>query len=842
MAESGAGGRRAGRRTAESGAGVPGAGSRTAEAGAGPGAAGSAGGGWVAVAVAALLLWLAVAAPLALGRRTLYYRDVFNLHLPLEAFGARELDAGRVPALNPTWALGQPYRGNPQAAAFYPGRLLHLALPFWSAFNLHYVLHWLLAALTLFALARELGMGRVAALTAALAWAGGGWTLTALSFHHVIVATAWWPLALWGAARGGRRGIAIGGVACGMALLGGAWDVAALGLAPLALVALGRHGLRRGALIGLGTAALGALIALPQIVATLRVLPFTLRGAIGVPAAQVALYALAPARLLELALPLPFGWPGDLGRFGYWSSATPRVPLVLSLHFGLIALCLAAAAARRRPAWAVLAAAGPALAWAGGLWPAVLSALSAGLFRYPEKFVLWTALAGALLAGWGLDALLADPGLARRFRRGALAGAVVALAFGTAALAFSPALEGWWRSRLLAGAPDGTAELQVALAGAGLLAAALLLAGAAAAARAGRGGALAAVQLAGLLQLAPLVMTAPAAPFRSAPEWLGLLPAGAAVVSAVQDSPFDEPRAPYRPPNSSVAAHLRLAAADLEPAPGVLQGLAYPLAPDADGFASPLTAAVRYRLPGLDRAERAGWLRAVGADAVAIAGPPWGPGLSPLAHAERAGVEVVLYRVEDTAPAAWWPRRVEAMPDPAAALTAASRREHPRDLALVAAVPAGVIHNPGGRVRMVESEPDRLTLEVESEGGVAVVRRAYQRLWRVREVSEGGGGGGELSTVSGRGEPPRVRGDRAPPAVHRSGEPAMPGGGGKPPAILPVDLELLGVVVPPGRRRIELSVSARPETAAGIVALAALAAALAAAAAPARRPRSGSVR
>ena len=111
------------------------------------------------MAAAALLLWLWVTVPLALGERTLYLRDVFTTHMPLKAFGAAELRQGRIPAFNPTWALGQPFRGNPNALPFYPGNVLYLVLPFWSAFNLHYALHWLLAALAMAALARAWARG-----------------------------------------------------------------------------------------------------------------------------------------------------------------------------------------------------------------------------------------------------------------------------------------------------------------------------------------------------------------------------------------------------------------------------------------------------------------------------------------------------------------------------------------------------------------------------------------------------------------------------------------------------------------------------------------------------------
>src|SRR3954452_19485860 len=256
--------------------------------------------GLLLVALAALGLWLWAAVPLAMGWRTLYFRDVFTTHLPVKAFGAAELRAGRIPALNPGWGLGQPFRGNPNALPFYPGNVLYLLLPFWSAFNLHYALHWLLAAVAMAALARGLGQERPAALVAGLTYAGSGWILTTLSFYNLLAVSAWWPFVLLGATHCGRRGIALGGIACGLALLAGEPVTAALGLVPLLLVAFQRHGFRRGAGIVLGIGTTGLLIALPQIVATARILGFTSRGALGPAGVGAGRFHLGLARLLEL--------------------------------------------------------------------------------------------------------------------------------------------------------------------------------------------------------------------------------------------------------------------------------------------------------------------------------------------------------------------------------------------------------------------------------------------------------------------------------------------------------------------------------------------------------------
>ena len=106
--------------------------------------------------------WLLVTLPLLSGEKTLILRDVLTTHVHLKAYGAAALAHGSIPAFNPTWALGQPFAGNPNALAFYPGNLLYLLLPFWSAFNAHYVLHWLLAFVAFRKLARELGQSAIA--------------------------------------------------------------------------------------------------------------------------------------------------------------------------------------------------------------------------------------------------------------------------------------------------------------------------------------------------------------------------------------------------------------------------------------------------------------------------------------------------------------------------------------------------------------------------------------------------------------------------------------------------------------------------------------------------------
>jgi hypothetical protein len=733
-----------------------------------------------------LATWAWVVAPMATGSRTLLFRDVFTTHLPLKAFGAEQLRAGRIPAINPSWGLGQVYRGNPNALPYYPGNLLYLVLPFWSAFNLHYALHWLLAALTMAALARALGMSWTGTLIAALTYAGCGWMLSAVGFYNVLTVAAWWPLVLAGAVRGGRRGVAWGGLACGLALLGGEPVAATLAVVPLVLVAVMSHRPRRGLLIAGAILALGALVALPQIVSTLRILPFTTRGAYGLTAAQASQYSLHPLRLLELLLPFPFGQPGTIGPEGVWAVAViPEVPLFLSIYPGIVALWLAVRGAKRHLPWTLLAVGALLLAILGGAWGTALVRLSFGLFRYPEKFLFWFALAVPILAGWGAEALATDPEKTsrRRLGRWALASAILALVAGVLVLIGRSGLVGAMADRLgslSASRRDAALTLvstqlhswgtALCLLG-GTLAAAVLVA------RRGATSLLVFLQLLVLFQLRPLVVTDSTTPYRSPMPWAQNFRSASAPRASV--AVFHELLAfppwrlnpSYHLPPGSRAVMERAKALDLAPAPGVLDGLTYPLAPDLEGLQSPLSTILHRALPQMSWAEKTRWLQITGVEAAVVFEDPASPPLEVIDHAEHWGVTSYLARVRGTTPAAWWPHRLVEAPTPLTALQAVATFNDPQS---VVTVPHVIPHDPNGSVALIKEEPDQIDLEVEGGGGVAVIRRAYEPLY-----------------------------------VARAGKQILP--------TFPVDLDLLGVAVPPGRHHITLAVSGGRETAAGWV-------------------------
>ncbi|HEX3126767.1 MAG TPA: hypothetical protein VH394_05510 [Thermoanaerobaculia bacterium] len=737
----------------------------------------------LAVLGLALLLWAWVCVPVIAGSRTFFIRDVFTTHLPLKAFGAEQLRAGRIPAFNPTWGLGQPFRGNPNALPFYPGNLAYLVLPFWSAFGLHYALHWLIALATMGALARGLGMSRAGALLAAVTYAGSGWMVSALTFYNLLAVAAWWPLVLLGAVKGGRRGIALGGIACGLALLGGEPVAAALGLVPLLVIAISQDGWRRGFLTAVAIGAVGLLIALPQFVALVRILPFTYRGSHGMSTEQATQFTLHPYRLIELLVPFPYGRPTWLGRFGVWApSIVPVIPLFMSLYFGIVGFGLALAGSQSRKAFTALAGSGLLLAIVAGHGGDLLVRLSLGLFRYPEKFLLWFALSVPLLAGWGLDRVLAN---GRIWGRLAATAGLLFLALATGLRLLT--------STIVGGAVQGLARLpeqertravdllstQLSAWTVALLAGGLALAAAAwvvSRKPSWSGAALAALQVLLLAQLAPLLATDSTAPYREPAPWAKLLGPGSAVLDSVLAFPPWAPEPVYRTPDGPRIPLERATALDLDPAPGVLHGLTYPFAPDLEGLQSPLFTLMLYNLPRLNGIQRLNWLRALGLDGLVLFEDVDVPGLRLLDRAERYGVVSRLYRVENPAPEAWWPERVRVAGSPPTALWVVSNTDNPLTDVVVN---EGVAHKTRGRVRLLVNEPDHIEMDVESDGGLAVVRRAYQPLFVARSE------GKKLRTV-------------------------------------PVDLNLLGVEVPPGRHRVVLSVPSWPEWLAAAVALATL--------------------
>ncbi len=259
-----------------------------------------------------------------------------------------------------------------------------------------------------------------------------------------------------------------------MLLAGDAFSVAIALLSAAVWIALETDAGARGsrvAALAIGFAA-AVLLALPQVLATGLLAPETRRIIGGVTLAEATGFTPSAWRLLELAVPFPFGPTASMDLSRDWGTHVFR-HFFATFFVGPIALAgLLRGRRNAPPGWRfarAMAAAAIFLALAGHLLPAAWGRLPSPVpLRYPEKFMLGATFALALSAGIAVDRL-------RKFRtggRGLLLGAVVLTALAAAAAA-APAAAG----RLAVGAvgaeaglaPAAARELPAALAVAGLL-------------------------------------------------------------------------------------------------------------------------------------------------------------------------------------------------------------------------------------------------------------------------------------------------------------------------------------------------------------------------------------
>ncbi len=407
--------------------------------------------------------WLTTAlGPIALFGPMLLRGDVLFWGTPLLQFvpwrtaALRAIASGHLPLWNPLVGMGAPLLANYQVGVFYPPHVvLALLGPEWGH-GLLVMLHLILAAWGMVALARRLGLGAAAQVVAGAAFSLSGYLVARAGFLSINAAAAWLPWGVWAADRLGEaaaRGIrerrfitaaARLGLVLGLQLLAGHAQTVAYSLVVVTAWALGRayvEGRGRAvaaAAAGLtGAGMLGMCLSAVQLVPTVEYLAQSARQG-GVDASFAMTYSFWPWRLLGFLLPNLFGSPvrGDYWGYGnYWEDAIYLG--VLPLVVGLAVAVRALAGRGERPAL------GRALI---GL--AVLSTLLAlgentpvfpflfrsvpgfDLFQAPARWMILAVFSFALLAALGIDAWRAPTGKGLYWTRlgTAGAGAIVGMA------------------------------------------------------------------------------------------------------------------------------------------------------------------------------------------------------------------------------------------------------------------------------------------------------------------------------------------------------------------------------------------------------------------------------
>jgi hypothetical protein len=157
--------------------------------------------------------------------------DMCYLEIPRLGFQAREIHAGRFPLWDPGIWMGQPLLGQTQPGPVFPLNLLFFLLPLRDGYpdfrflNWYYVVAHAIAALSCYALCRDLRRSRAASIAGGLACAFGGFIGT-VGWLDVLNGAIWTPaicLFFLRAARGIEpwRNAALCGVVLGVAWLSG---------------------------------------------------------------------------------------------------------------------------------------------------------------------------------------------------------------------------------------------------------------------------------------------------------------------------------------------------------------------------------------------------------------------------------------------------------------------------------------------------------------------------------------------------------------------------------------------------------------------------------------------
>ncbi|MGE5347093.1 MAG: hypothetical protein ACM3JH_14160 [Acidithiobacillales bacterium] len=376
----------------------------------------------------AILFWNALIRGQTFYERDLigYYRPAKSLIVPLTQ------SSGGLPLWNPLFSSGQPFAANPEHELFHPMTALFFLLPFEWAFRLQVILPVLVAAGGMYFLLGTLRRSRGAALFGGLVWGFGGYTLSVTNLLPVLFAVAVLPAFLGFAVRVVReedkRSQAGLAVAFGLVCVAGEPSTILCALVLLiptlfeAMAARERWSRARPlARVFLGTllgATLGAATLLPGV----HFLRKTVRRD-PLPESVANQWSMPAVRLLELAVP-----PRDPSTGAVDFDDPHRAQSFLfSIYPGMLTTLLATVAWVHRPrrvhVWAAIAIVGVVIA-AGShlpLWGLLRRLPLVSALRYPEKFVLLSlfSLTVAASAGW-------DEAVTRRRGARVLAGAVLA--------------------------------------------------------------------------------------------------------------------------------------------------------------------------------------------------------------------------------------------------------------------------------------------------------------------------------------------------------------------------------------------------------------------------------
>lgn len=355
---------------------------------------------------------------LILPGRSLFQWDTILYNWPVLLEARAQLLAGHLPFWASSFCCGTPLLENINAGVLYPVRLLCWLLPLRAGYHAFLFFHvWASFVGMHVLLRRGFRLGPLAAFVGALAFGASGYARSMWDTHN-FMPLPWIPLAFAALleVRHGtswKWGALATGLCWSMMILGGDFQAACLWLPFASLLALAFP--ERRILMGVlaSAALLALLLTAPQWLTAAAGAVQSYRSG-GLPFNEATQLSFHPLRLVELVIPLAFGSHSG-GWFGAWFSgpgAVKTMPWLSSFHIGVIPFLAAFLAFRRwrRPAviWAVAVLTASVALSFGQFLPGFewwLRLPVAGGFRYPQKYLLWSTAALAVLAGFGTSSL-----------------------------------------------------------------------------------------------------------------------------------------------------------------------------------------------------------------------------------------------------------------------------------------------------------------------------------------------------------------------------------------------------------------------------------------------------
>ncbi len=379
----------------------------------------------------------------SLGLGMFFFGDIARFFFPTRILYADALQAGRLPLWQPEILTGLPLLAEMQTGALYPLHLLlYRFLPVESALNYDILLHLALLGAGIFLFARLCRISTAGAWIAAMAGMLGGFGAARITHPNVLSVAAWlpWLLYLYEQWRVGWHRLwmwTLLTLAFALQWLGGHPQFAVINGLTFAVYVLAMqfvepHSdtaetrrdlaalLRRSSVVltPLSAMLLGTLIASAQLLPTFEFSQQSIRAG-GVDEEFFTTFSYNPFYLALLGAPFLRGSP------------YPNTSVEVIAYVGILPLVLAGAAVVMRRDreiwfWALLALGALTLAFGGytPLYPALRALPLFNLFRVPARFLFPFALALALLAGFGFDALRARAYESKVFRNALLAAGV----------------------------------------------------------------------------------------------------------------------------------------------------------------------------------------------------------------------------------------------------------------------------------------------------------------------------------------------------------------------------------------------------------------------------------